>query len=78
MPLAEGLEYSDNLPHTISAAITSRLRIDNLNELPEDKRPPRDLWWKPYKLKDWLDDVFDIKKEAKAKDFIDLNLEEAE
>jgi hypothetical protein len=78
MPLAEGLEYSDDLPHTISTAIVTRIRIDSLNELPEDKRPPRDLWWKPFKLKQFLDEVFDTKKEGASRKFIELNFEEAE
>jgi hypothetical protein len=54
-----------------------RLKIDSLNELPEDKKPPRDLWYKSYKLKQWLNDVFNIKTEV-DRNFVELNLEDVE
>ena len=44
-------------------------------ELPEDKRPPRNLWDKPYRLGLFLDEVFDRKREPKT---IDLDFGEAE
>jgi hypothetical protein len=47
-------------------------------ELPEDKRPPRNLWDKPQQLSDFLDTVWDIKTEKKGKEYIDINLEEVE
>jgi len=78
MALAKGLGSADDLPHTISQAIAYRMKIDSLNELPEDKRPPRDLWGKPYKLKLWLDDVFNIEKDRKGKDYTEIDLEDVE
>lgn len=53
------------------------MKIDSFNELPKDKRPPRDLWSKPYKLEKFLDTVFDTKKE-KGDEFIDFDEEEIE
>ena len=44
-----------------------RERIDSFNELPKDKRPPRDLWDKPYALEKFLDTVWDVKKDKKDK-----------
>lgn len=77
LPLVEGLDTSENLPHTISEAILYRLRIDSFNELPKDKRPPRDLWTKPHKLEEFLDAVFDVKNNKKS-EFVDLDLEDVE
>lgn len=68
---------ADDLPHTISSAIMYRLKIDSFNELPKDKRPPRDLWNKPYKLEEYLDTVFDSKKE-KETEFISFDEEDVE
>jgi len=79
LPLAEGLGTSEDLPHTISEAILYRLRVDSFNELPKDKRPPRDLWTKPHKLEEFLDTVFDIKGSAqKRNSYVDLDLEDVE
>lgn len=36
-----------------------RSRINSYNELPKDKRPPRDLWDKPYRLEQFFDEMFD-------------------
>lgn len=68
---------SDDLPHNITSAILYRSRIDSFYELPKDKRPPRDLWSKPYKLEQFLDTVFDTDKE-KETEFIDFDPEDAE
>lgn len=76
--MAEGLEYAVDMPHTISYAITYRNRINSFNELPEDKRPPRDLWDKPYKLKDFLDEVFEVKGGNKSANYVEYNEEDIE
>ncbi len=36
-----------------------RARIDSFSELPKDKRPPRDLWDKPWRLGEFLDTLWD-------------------
>jgi hypothetical protein len=78
MPIINGLlPNADDLPHTISSAVLYRLKIDSFNELPKDKRPPRDLWGKPYKLEKFLDSVFDTKSE-KETEFIDFDEDDIE
>ena len=67
---------SEDLPHTITSAVLYRLRIDSFNELPKDKRPPRDLWSKPYKLEKYLDEVFGAPKEKT--EFIDVDEDDLE
>lgn len=74
--MAEGLEYAADVPHTISFAITYRNRLNMFNELPEDKRPPRNLWDKPYKLKLFLDEMFDNKKTSTK--YVDYDPDEVE
>jgi hypothetical protein len=45
-------------PHTISYVIRRRMQIDSYFELPEEKRPPRDIWDKPSELEEWFDRAF--------------------
>jgi hypothetical protein len=78
IPLAEGLESALDIPYTISYAIIYRAKINSLNELPKDKRPPRDLWDKPHKLSEFLDHVWDDKKEKGTKEYFEVNLEDVE
>jgi len=78
IPIIEGLEVNaDEMPYTITSAILYRAKIDSFNELPKDKRPPRDLWGKPYKLEVFLDTVFDTDKK-KDTEFIDFDEEDIE
>lgn len=78
IPIIEGIDLNaDDLPHSVSSAILYRMRIDSFNELPKDKRPPRDLWGKPYKLEKFLDTIFDSKKE-KGTEFIEFDEEDIE
>ena len=79
LPIAEGLDAANELPHTISFAVMYRVRIDSFNELPKDKRPPRDLWDKPYRLSKFLVNVWKSDKDpTKETEFIDLDDEEPE
>lgn len=57
IPLLEGWTSGIDLPHTITTAVTYRLRINSLMELSKDKRPPRDLWDKPFRLNEFLDEI---------------------
>jgi len=34
------------------------MQLDSYLELPEEKRPPRNLWDKPSELKEWFDMVY--------------------
>lgn len=80
LPLVEGLpNNAASLPHTITLAASYRLRINNLMELPKDKRPPRNLWDKPHRLNEYLDEVFEHDGDGpKSEKFIDFDLEEVE
>jgi hypothetical protein len=75
MPLADGLDTAEDLPHTVSYAILYRMKIDSLHELPKDKQPPRDLWNKPHKLEEFFDEMYGDKEK---KEFIEYNDEDVE
>jgi hypothetical protein len=64
------------MPYPIAYAILHRAKIESFNELPKDKRPPRDLWSKPFKLEAFFDEVF--KRTDGQKEYVDLDLEEVE
>jgi len=51
------------MPYTISFVIKKRLQIDNLNELPKDKRVPEYMIWdsSPEEIEEWLDRVMNRK-----------------
>lgn len=69
----------EDIPHTISYAILYRMRINSFNELPKDKRPPRNLWDKPYKLGEFLDSIFKTDKDGnKTETFIDYDPEDVD
>ena len=64
IPLDRSIEYLKDIPHTISFVIRKRQQIDNLLELPKDKRPPDSMIWDgtSEELEDWVDRVFDHNK----------------
>lgn len=66
-----------DLPHTISFAIQYRERLNSFNELPKDKRPPRNLWDKPYALGNFLESIWDT-KEKKSNNFYQYDVDELE
>lgn len=80
IPLAKDLDDVLDLPHTISFAILYRERIDSFNELPKDKRPPRNLWDKPSALNDFLETIWDDKNTQKRNkpEFYEYDLEDVE
>lgn len=79
LPLAEGLESAADIPHTISYALIYRSRIDSFYNLPKDKRPPRALWDKPYRLSQFLEDVWKPENEkSKHTEFIEWDDEDVE
>lgn len=77
--MAEGLDTVMDLPYTLSYAVLYRAKLDSLNELPKDKRPPRNLWDKPYQLSEYLDKVWDTKNpNTKEKEFYNYDIEDIE
>lgn len=53
------------MPYTISYVIRKRQQIDNLNELPKEKRPPENILWEGTSedLEEWLTDVLKTNKD---------------
>jgi hypothetical protein len=78
LPLAEDLIDVSDLPHTITGALSYRSRIKSFNELPKDKRPPRNLWDKSYRLKEFFDEVFDTNSGGTSTKYIEYNQEDVE
>lgn len=64
IPLDPKIKELADLPYTISFIIRKRQQVDNLNELPKEKRPTEKLIWDsdPEEMEEWLDKVFDHKK----------------
>lgn len=79
-PLLEGWTNGLEFPHTVTTAVTYRLRLNALNELPEDKRPPRNLWDKPYRLSQFFDQMFETKGKASTTQYVNIddNFEDVE
>jgi hypothetical protein len=64
IPLDPKVRELNQLPHTISYVIRKMQQIDNLNELPKEKRPPDNILWDGTSddLDEWLEKVLDPKK----------------
>jgi len=63
IPLDEKITKLSDIPYTISFVIRKRLQIDNLNELPKDKRPPESIIWDgtSQDLDKWIEKMYDKK-----------------
>lgn len=77
LPFAEGLEACVDLPHTITAAIMHVVRVRNIHETPKNKRPPYGIWDKSYRLEQYMDHVWDTKKEQ-GQTYAEYNDEDVE
>ena len=66
IPLDPKVKDLSQLPFTISFVIRKMQQIDNLNELPKEKRPPEDIIWdgSSEELDDWLDKVLGTNKQG--------------
>ena len=64
IPLDHRINNIFEIPYTLSFVIRKRMQIDNLNELPKEKRPPEMMIWEgsPEEIEDWLAKVLDSKK----------------
>jgi hypothetical protein len=78
LPAVEGVSSVSELPHTISTALLYRARINSFNELPEEKRPPRNLWDKPHRLAEFFDKMFEPGNSGGPKNFLEFDMEEVE
>jgi hypothetical protein len=59
IPVDSRITELRSIPYTISYVIRKHLQIDNLSELPKEKRPPDSLIWDGYaeELEEWIDRV---------------------
>lgn len=73
IPIDTRLKDIRDLPYTISFVLRKRMQIDNLSELPKEKRPPDSILWEgtSEELDDWLDRVFDTNKPVNTEFLID-------
>jgi hypothetical protein len=67
-----GFETPFDLPWTMSFVARKRQQVENLMELPKEKRPPDTiLWWgSPEELEDWLDRVMGVKEPEQDISFV--------
>jgi len=58
-PIDSRITELESIPYTISYVIRKHLQIDNLSELPKEKRPPDKLLWDGYseELEEWIERV---------------------
>lgn len=75
-PLDIKIKSLQDIPYTISYVIRKRQQVDNLSELPKDKKPDDEMIWDgaPEELESWLERVLSG-KESKE---IELNFTEFE
>lgn len=79
LPLIEGFKDTADLPHTVTSALTYRARIKSFGEIPKDKRPPRNLWDKPFRLNEYFNEVFNTPSgPGKTTKYIEYNQEDVE
>jgi hypothetical protein len=79
IPLDPTVKQLTELPYTMSYIIRKRQQVDNLMEMPQDKRPPDIMIWdgKPEDIEDWIDKVYNTKKQEIDKPLM-VNLDEIE
>jgi len=60
VPLDKTITCLEDVPYTLSYVIRKRQQLDNLNELPADKRPPENIIWdgSAEEMERWLGRVF--------------------
>jgi hypothetical protein len=68
VPLDLRIAHLASVPYTISYVIRKMQQLDNLNELPKEKRPTEDIIWDGTSedLDEWLEKVLDPKKKAQT------------
>ena len=73
IPLVTQIQQIEDFPYTVSYVIRKRQQVDNLNELPEEKRPPELMVWDGSvdELNDWIEDTLSGKRNTKADVLID-------
>ena len=76
VPLVTQIQQLEDFPYTVSYVVRKRQQVDNINELPEEKRPPELMVWDGNvdDLNDWIDNALSGKQSTTA-DFIIDNVE---
>ena len=74
-PLDNSIKFISDIPYTISYVIRKRTQIDNLSQLPKEKKPPELMIWDgtTEEIEEWLDRVYKIKEPQKAEIMISLD-----
>lgn len=79
IPFVEDVLITADLPHSVSFAIMYASKLNSFNELTEDKQPPRGIYDKPFKLKEFFDEVFDTKNPRERENMsVEFNPDEVE
>ena len=68
------------MPYTISFVIKKRMQIDNLMELPKEKRPSSKLIWEgsAEELEEWLEVVLNPDKKKKRTNVFEFVIPESQ
>lgn len=76
VPLDDKITKLRDIPYTISYVVRKRMQVDNLNELPKEKRPSDKLIWygSEKELDNWIENVMKGKQEPQA-NFVISNIE---
>ena len=74
------VEHLENMPYTISFVIKKRMQIDNLMELPKEKRPSSKLIWEgsAEELEEWLEVVLNPDKKKKRTNVFEFVIPESQ
>lgn len=74
IPLDPRIKELADIPYTISFIIRKRQQIDNLSEIPKDKKPPESIIWDspPEELEEWIEKAFSPKE--KGENMIELKI----
>jgi hypothetical protein len=78
IPLDPKIKYLNEMPYTLSSTIRKRQQIDNLNELPKEKRPTEQIIWEgsANDLEEWLEKVMGNKSKEDTEIIIrDIDIE---
>jgi hypothetical protein len=59
IPLDTKIENVDQVPYTTSYVIRKRIQMDNLYEIPKNKRPTEKMIWdgSPEEMEEWMERV---------------------
>ena len=73
VPLVTQITQIEDIPYTVSYVVRKRQQVDNINELPEEKRPPELMIWDGNvdELNEWISNTLSGKRKSTADIVID-------